>query len=283
MLLLFRAPCGPCASRGLAKARAPSCGRCRAAGADPSPSDANSVAALDALVDTLRDAKDDSSLLQLVTANVLALDTKWYLRLAARCDTASEAERARLQELATTTMRLQAALVQRTTAQMSSSSETLTKLLAAAADDGSGAFVLPLRPDRLARVSALLEELAVDEAVLSTAFAWMRKASDDGMDGMVVVLQRVLQLWAARQLAAAPAGGSAELSPAEELLRRLLQKPAEDWDGVLKGLEPSALSGLRALIQSRMEAVVLGGGATGGYAARVKAEFLKELSSRAEA
>ena len=127
-------------------------------------------------------------------------------------------------------MRLQAALVTRTTAQMSGSSEILTKLLTAAADDGSGAFVLPLRPDRLARVSALLEELAVDEAVLSTAFAWMRKASDDGMDGMVVVLQRVLQLWAARQLAVAPAGSNAELAPAEELLQRLLQQPAEEWD-----------------------------------------------------
>ena len=38
------------------------------------------------------------------------------------------------------------------------------------------------------------------QALLSNAFAWMRKASDDKLDGMVALLQKVLQLYAANTL-----------------------------------------------------------------------------------
>lgn len=38
------------------------------------------------------------------------------------------------------------------------------------------------------------------QALLSNAFAWMRKASDDKLDGMVALLQKVLQLYAAKTL-----------------------------------------------------------------------------------
>ena len=34
-------------------------------------------------------------------------------------------------------------------------------------------------------------EDALDEALLSNAFAWMRKAADDRLDGMVALLQKV--------------------------------------------------------------------------------------------
>ena len=44
----------------------------------------------------------------------------------------------------------------------------------------------------------------LDEALLSNAFAWMRKAADDKLDGMVALLQKVLQLYAARALSHSP-------------------------------------------------------------------------------
>ena len=44
------------------------------------------------------------------------------------------------------------------------------------------------------------------QALLSNAFAWMRQASEDSLDGMVALLQKVLQLYAARALSEAGAG-----------------------------------------------------------------------------
>lgn len=40
----------------------------------------------------------------------------------------------------------------------------------------------------------------LDEALLSNAFAYIKKASDDRFDTMVSLIQKVLQLYAARQL-----------------------------------------------------------------------------------
>ena len=45
------------------------------------------------------------------------------------------------------------------------------------------------------------------QALLSNAFAWMRKASEDSLDGMVALLQKVLQLYAAKALSTSGAGG----------------------------------------------------------------------------
>ena len=44
------------------------------------------------------------------------------------------------------------------------------------------------------------------QALLSNAFAWMRKASDDKLDGMVALLQKALQLYAAKTLSSSGAG-----------------------------------------------------------------------------
>lgn len=40
----------------------------------------------------------------------------------------------------------------------------------------------------------------LDEALLSNCFAWMKKCQDDRMDTMVALLQKVLQLYAAKAL-----------------------------------------------------------------------------------
>lgn len=40
----------------------------------------------------------------------------------------------------------------------------------------------------------------LDEALLSNCFAWMKKCQEDRFDSMVLLLQKVLQLYAARAL-----------------------------------------------------------------------------------
>ncbi len=47
----------------------------------------------------------------------------------------------------------------------------------------------------------------LDEALLSNAFAWIKKSSEDSFDGMVQLLQLVLQLYAARSLRTPSAEG----------------------------------------------------------------------------
>ena len=42
----------------------------------------------------------------------------------------------------------------------------------------------------------------LDEALLSNAFAWIRKCADDRLDSMAALIQKVLQLYAAHQLQA---------------------------------------------------------------------------------
>ena len=49
------------------------------------------------------------------------------------------------------------------------------------------------------------------QALLSNAFAWMRKASDDHLEGMVALLQKVLQLYAASTLSGNSGAGVAAM------------------------------------------------------------------------
>jgi len=114
--------------------------------------------------------------------------------------------------------------------------------------------------------------------VLSHAYAWMRKASDDKLDGMVAVLQAVLQLWAGREQAraAAPAGGG---DAERALLAALLAEPESGWDAQLAAAGSELAPGLLRALQGRLEQLVLGlAGAS--YRQRVQAEYLKELETR---
>ena len=70
------------------------------------------------------------------------------------------------------------------------------------------------------------------QALLSNAFAWMRKASEDSLDGMVALLQKVLQLYAARTLTVK--GTLPDGDDAEAALERLIAAQEEDWDALLR-------------------------------------------------
>ena len=240
------------------------------------------LANLDGLIDALLDAKTDAEFVTVVTANVLSFDVKFFLRLAARADVAPEKDKAALTVVSQRVMNMMDGIVAQTTKQMSSSAEVLSKLVSAAADEGTGAFVLPLREDRLVAVRSVLASEAVSEPVITAAYAWMRKASDDGLDGMVTVIQRVLQLYAGRELSRPPQSAKTKADPAAEaLLQKVMATTEEAWDGLLQSAAVDAGSGVTQLavvtaLQQRMEGVVLGL-PNGSYAQRVQAEYLKEL------
>lgn len=98
--------------------------------------------------------------------------------------------------------------------------------------------------------------------------------------GVVALLQKVLQLYAAQQLAGQPGSESSS-----ELLDAVLAADEADWETIIKAAVESGSTSqeeFQTMLQRRMEHTVLGM-SSGSYKQRVLAEYLKELASRAEA
>lgn len=132
----------------------------------------------------------------------MRFDNKFWLRLATRNDTAaSAAERDKLQVTATAVMKLVQAALSKTEAQLADSSKVLQAILTSAADE-NGEWYLPLTPSQVSAMRSALDAHAdrLDEALLSNAFAWIRKCSEDGFDSMMALIQKMLQLYAGRAL-----------------------------------------------------------------------------------
>lgn len=190
----------------------------------------------------------------------------------------SQAGKQQLSSLARTVMQLVEAAVSATDAQLDAGGAALQAVLAAGAD-AAGEWHLPLDADALARMRAALTDAgdAADEAFLSSAFAWMRKAAADGNDGVVSLIQTALQLYAARELA----GGGAADDAADAALDAVLAAAEPEWGAALAaaGARVGAAA-FDAALRRRMERVALGL-PSGSYAQRVQAEYLKEVEARA--
>jgi hypothetical protein len=160
------------------------------------------AAALDDLIDLLLAAKTQAELSRLVAENVFSFDPKFWMRVATRNDSLVDAaDKDRLRGVADAVMLLVDAMVKQTEAQLNDSASLLQTILRAAAD-ANGEWYLPLEAGQVAAVRASLEAHAdrLDEALLSNCFAWMKKCQDDRMDTMVLLLQKVLQLYAGQVL-----------------------------------------------------------------------------------
>jgi hypothetical protein len=247
------------------------------------------TAALDELIDILLSATDANDLTQKVAENMLSFDQRFWLRLATRTDSAAEPEeKEKLASLARVVMQLVDAMVRKTNAQLTDSAGVLQEILKAAADERTGEWKVPLPADKVAAMRAAMDARAefIDEALLSNCFAWMRKASDDNLDGMVVILQKVLQIYASRALSIddAVSNSGKTSSSAEAALSELLNVDEGTWAPIIRKKaqegEISEISFLEAL-QRKMESVVLGL-SSGSYSQRVQAEYLKELESRSK-
>lgn len=207
-------------------------------------------------------------------------------------------------------MQIVEAVVQQTDRQLSTAGESLQAVLAAGADKKTGEWELPLSTEALlrmraelnrqyegkrdAKTGAIVEGSAPagpfdEEAFLSNAFSWMRKAADDGKDGLVEILQKALQLYASRALSGSSSSSSSSSSanvgdPSEEVLNGVIAADEREWDFLLsQALASGSVSaaGFAAAVRKRMEGVALGL-PSGSYAQRVQAEFLKEVEERGE-
>ena len=165
-------------------------------------------------------------------------------------------------------------IAQRAEEQMDDAATVVQEIISKAAEL-SGEFKLPLSAERQGemRKKIVADRDKVDEGVLTTIFAYMKKANEDGLDGMVVIFQKALQIFAAEELIAA--------KPGNVVLVRLLQSDTDNWDKILAesmgGDEPETDEAtLQGAVQACIEKVVLQK-ASGSYGQRVQAEFLKEI------
>lgn len=234
------------------------------------------TAALDQLIDLFLGAKSQQQLAKLVADNIMSLDQKFWLRLATRSDTASsQDDKQKIGSLANTVMNLANAVVKQTEGQLDQSASTLQNILVSAADE-RGEWHLPLTQEQSQSMQQALDRHlgTADEALLSTAFSWMRKAADDKQDGMIALIQKMLQLYAAKALQHPRNQSSA--------VDQVIAADEDKWEPLIRQFiesEQTTEAEFSQDLQKRMEATLLSQ-TSGSYMQRVQAEYLKEIEAR---
>jgi hypothetical protein len=213
---------------------------------------------------------------------------RFFMRVAERTDlTEDPVEKEKLLSFAANLVATLEVVVETTEEKLDERAKEIELVLKAAAEPGTGEFLVPLLPAQVEEMRKNLQELepsSLDEGFLSTIDAWMNKSHQDGMDGMVSILQKVLQMYSGVQILRAREilGGESEPTPASDLLKKLLKIDTDLWDVEIRnGTKEMKCSALIKEIQRTMEKVVLGL-ENGSMAQRVQAEYLRELVTRAE-
>jgi hypothetical protein len=237
------------------------------------------------------------------------------MRIAERADMSTDAdEKERLGSLAANLATTLEAVVSTTEDRLDERAKAVEDIVKKAAEPDSGEFLVPLSAARVDAMRTTLQKMDpsdLDEGFLSTIDAWMNKSHEDGMDGMVGILQKVLQIYAGTAISraraqllanvgAAVAGkdqseadalvAAEQPKPTVALLEELLNINTDVWDATLmsrfsdnnESTTTVTASSLMSEVQRTIEGVVLGL-ENGSMAQRVQAEYLRELVTRIEA
>lgn len=244
---------------------------------------------MDEMIDKLSSAKPYELPNAVRRAFRVVSSPQFFLRIANRTDQATTTEeREKLSALATNLVSTLEAVVSTTEEQLDERAKEVQVVVQAAAEPDSGEFLVPLLPERIQAMRSKmegLEESSLDEGFLSTLDAWMNKSHEDGMDLMVGILQKVMQMYAGTQIKRARerSNDDDEDSAASALFDELLQLDSDEWDAKIrsssKEVTPTKLLGE---VQRTTENIVLSLD-TGSMAQRVQAEYLQELMKRIEA
>lgn len=272
----------------------------------PTPTD---IAVIDDMITKLGNAKPYELPAAVAPAIRVVSSPQFFLRIAERADASDPQERAKLGALADNLVNTIQAVVSMAEDGMADRQRDVEKVVKAASEPDSGEFLVPLTDDRVDAMRSELEGLEpedLNEGFLSTIDAWVNKASQDGMDGMVIILQRVLQIYAGTAISRARIRLQANVGAAlvgedqavvdaivkkggesatSALLDRLLHVDTDKWNDEIKnGMKESEVTkdALIGEVQKTMEGVILGL-ENGSMSQRVQAEFLRELVTRIEA
>jgi len=244
-------------------------------------------APVDDLISQIRTCPRDE-LPQLLAANMNRLDQRIFLRFAELSDSAvDEVEKLQIQQMAELVASTTEMLLQQVDKQVDKDGQTVQDLLRTLALE-SGEFTPQIPPAQLQRCrEAVRSHPELDEGFVATVKAYMKKASDDGMESMVDVLRVLLQVFGAERLRVfltAKIDGTEGVNTA---LNEALDARPEEWDTVLKARlgGPDAVCNaeeLLTVLQDNMSELVLGMPAGSGVQV-VLAEYLSELIGRVRA
>mmetsp|Transcript_14970 Transcript_14970/g.41471 ORF Transcript_14970/g.41471 Transcript_14970/m.41471 type:complete len:318 (-) Transcript_14970:153-1106(-) len=246
---------------------------------------------MDEMVEKLADAKPYELPNAVRRAFRVISSPRFFMRIAELADQAEEGSprKEKLNALASNLVATLEAVVETTEERLDERAVEVERIVKAAAEPESGEFLVPLLP---AQVESMREEVekmdpsSLDEGFLSTVDAWMNKSYKDGMDGMVGILQKVLQMYSGVQISRARKAQQLEDSDSEtnKVLEELLRTDPEHWDmSITTALKKEEVqkTALVTEVQRTMETVVLSL-ENGSTAQQVQAEFLRELLTRVE-
>jgi len=245
---------------------------------------------------------------------------QFFMAIATLSDEApNSAAKARLHAFASNLANTLSAIIDQATDALESASDRLTDIVVSCADD-DGELRWPLAPEKAqvlaTKVASKVEDGKFDEAVLTTLESWAKKAKGDEADmgGMVAILQKVLQLYAAHtcrydeattarllhtQFPDCVKGAAGAVPPAyaaaAEVYKLLIaacrdmDSDASEWNTLLEaaltpqqGAAPLVAKGaLLAVVQAQVERTVLLQ-PNGSVTQRVLAEFFAEIIKRIE-
>lgn len=277
---------------------------------DPTAAD---LAVIDDMITKLSSAKPYELPNAVSRAIRVVSSPQFFLRIAERADKASDpVEKEKLGAFAENLVNTIQAVMSMTEDSLDERAKDVEKVVKAASEPDSGEFMVPLsqeRVDAMREAVEGLEEQDLNEAFLSTVDSWMNKAHQDGMDGMVAIMQKSLQIYSGTVIsrarvqleanvgaaltgvdqeaadAAVAKAESTTKNPASATFEKLLRVDTDNWDVEIRkeiaegGVTKDALI---SEVQKTMEGVVLGLD-NGSMAQRVQAEFLRELVTRVEA
>lgn len=224
----------------------------------------------------------------MLAENLKSIDQRLFLRLAEMSDTEEDDyEKLRIRQLATLVSSSLETILQQADEQMNADAESVQNLLRTMALE-NGEFELPVPPAQIAALRSAIQaaDPPLDEGFVGTVKAYMKKASDDGLEGMVDVLRVLLQAYAAERLRTLSASSDADAG-VQATLSAVLDAQPEEWDatirkGCLSDGATCTAEDFTGTLQDKMGEVVLGMPA-GSAVQSVIAEYLNELIGTARA
>ena len=255
---------------------------------EPTPEE---IAIMDEMITKLANAKAYELPNAVQRAFRVISSPRFFLRIAELADECKdETEKERLIALSSNLVSTLDAVVSTAEDKLGEVAKDLETVVKAAAEPDSGEFLVPLLPERIEAMRQALSNVDASsldgDGFLSTVDAWMNKSHLDGLDRMVGILQKVLQMYAGRRVQESRARDqqNEETGPAGVLFELLLRTDAEAWeDAIRQGLKESSVSAQELIteIQRNMETIVLALD-SGSMAQQVQAEYLQEMVKRVE-
>jgi predicted transcriptional regulator len=244
------------------------------------------LAIMDEMITKLADAKPYDLPNAVRRAFRVCSSPQFFMRIAARADEATNDEKEKLSALASNLVATLDAVVSTTEDQLDERAKEVQNVVTAAAEP-DGEFLVPLSAERIQSMQdevAKLDPAIIDEGFLSTVDAWMNKSHQDGLDGMVGILQKLLQMVAGLQVSRARAAQDIEETAEAALFESLLKTDTDAWDAAIKAGIADGVSAtdLANEAQRTMESVVLSL-ENGSMQQQVMAEYLRELVTRIKA